>query len=61
MTDVHDKMTRSYNMSQIKAKNTKPELMVRRFLQFGNVNKNPQRLKNNFRPTGKDVILQLEK
>ena len=32
MTDVHDKATRSYNMSQIKGKDTKPELIVRRFL-----------------------------
>lgn len=32
MTDVHSKETRSYNMSQIKGKNTKPELLVRKFL-----------------------------
>ena len=32
MADVHDKKTRSYNMSQIKAMNTKPELLVRKFL-----------------------------
>lgn len=32
MTDVHDKKTRSYNMSQIKGKNTKPEMIVREFL-----------------------------
>jgi DNA mismatch endonuclease (patch repair protein) len=32
MTDVHNKETRSYNMSQVKAKNTKPEMMVRKFL-----------------------------
>ena len=32
MADVHDKKTRSYNMSRIKAKNTKPELLVRKFL-----------------------------
>jgi DNA mismatch endonuclease, patch repair protein len=32
MTDVHDKRTRSYNMSQIKSKDTKPELIVRKFL-----------------------------
>ena len=32
MTDVHNKKTRSYNMSQIKATNTKPELLVRKFL-----------------------------
>lgn len=32
MSDVHDKQTRSYNMSQIKGKDTKPEIMVRKFL-----------------------------
>lgn len=32
MADVHDKATRSYNMSQIKGKDTKPELLVRKFL-----------------------------
>lgn len=32
MADVHDKQTRSYNMSQIKGTDTKPELLVRRFL-----------------------------
>jgi DNA mismatch endonuclease (patch repair protein) len=32
MTDVHDKLTRSYNMSQIKSGNTKPEILVRKFL-----------------------------
>ena len=32
MTDVHDKVTRSYNMSQIKGSNTKPEILVRKFL-----------------------------
>lgn len=30
--DVHDKKTRSYNMSRIKGKNTLPEMMVRKFL-----------------------------
>lgn len=30
--DVHDKTTRSYNMSQIKGKNTKPEETVRKYL-----------------------------
>jgi DNA mismatch endonuclease (patch repair protein) len=30
--DVHNKTTRSYNMSRIKGKNTKPELLVRKFL-----------------------------
>jgi DNA mismatch endonuclease, patch repair protein len=32
MADVHDKKTRSYNMSRIRAKDTKPEMLVRRFL-----------------------------
>lgn len=32
MTDVHKPEIRSYNMSQIKGKNTKPELLVRRLL-----------------------------
>ena len=32
MADVHDKITRSYNMSQIKGTNTKPEILVRQFL-----------------------------
>lgn len=32
MTDVHNKEIRSYNMSQIKNKNTKPEIIVRKFL-----------------------------
>ncbi len=32
MADVHDKKTRSYNMSRIRSGNTKPELLVRKFL-----------------------------
>ena len=32
MADVHSKETRSYNMSRIKGKNTKPEMLVRQFL-----------------------------
>jgi DNA mismatch endonuclease (patch repair protein) len=32
MADVHNKVTRSFNMSRIKGKNTKPEMLVRRFL-----------------------------
>lgn len=32
MADVHDKKTRSYNMSQIKGKNTKPEILTRKLL-----------------------------
>ncbi|MGQ8338947.1 hypothetical protein ACUNWD_20480 [Sunxiuqinia sp. A32] len=29
--DVHDPKTRSYNMSRIKGKNTKSEMLVRKF------------------------------
>ncbi len=32
MTDVHSREIRSYNMSMIKGKNTKPEIIVRKFL-----------------------------
>lgn len=32
MTDVHSKEVRSFNMSRIKGKDTKPELLVRKFL-----------------------------
>mgnify|MGYP002393222693 CR=1 FL=1 len=32
MADVHTKEVRSYNMSQIRSKNTKPELLVRKYL-----------------------------
>lgn len=34
MADVHEPEVRSYNMSRIKGKNTKPEIIVRKFL-FG--------------------------
>lgn len=32
MADVHDKATRSYNMSRIRSKDTKPEILIRQFL-----------------------------
>ena len=32
MADIHSKETRSYNMSRIYSKNTKPEVMVRKYL-----------------------------
>ena len=32
MADVHSKEIRSKNMAAIKAKNTKPEMLVRKFL-----------------------------
>jgi DNA mismatch endonuclease (patch repair protein) len=32
MSDVHSKQVRSFNMSKIRSKDTKPELLVRKFL-----------------------------
>jgi DNA mismatch endonuclease (patch repair protein) len=32
MADVHEPEIRSYNMSRIKGKDTKPEMLVRKFL-----------------------------
>jgi len=32
MADVHNKETRSYNMSRIRSRDTKPEMLVRKFL-----------------------------
>ena len=32
MADIHSKEIRSFNMSRIRSKNTKPELIVRKFL-----------------------------
>lgn len=32
MADTHSKETRSYNMSRIRSKDTRPEMLVRRFL-----------------------------
>ncbi|MFZ4707452.1 MAG: hypothetical protein ACOYMF_15730 [Bacteroidales bacterium] len=32
MADVHSEEVRSYNMSRIKGKDTKPEMLVRKFL-----------------------------
>lgn len=32
MTDIHEPEVRSYNMSRIRSKNTKPEIIVRKFL-----------------------------
>ena len=52
--DVHDKKTRSYNMSQIKGKNTKPEELVRKYLfsQGLRYRKNDKRL-----PGSPDIVL----
>lgn len=52
--DVHNKKTRSYNMSQIKGKNTKPEEIVRKYLfsQGFRYRKNDKRL-----PGSPDIVL----
>lgn len=52
--DVHDKKTRSYNMSQIKGKDTKPEAMVRKYLfaQGFRYRKNDKKL-----PGTPDIVL----
>ncbi len=53
--DVHDSATRSYNMSQIKGKDTKPEMLVRKFL-FGNGFR--YRLHDKKLPGKPDIILK---
>lgn len=52
--DIHDKKTRSYNMSQIKSKDTKPEEIVRKYLfkQGFRYRKNDKRL-----PGKPDIVL----
>lgn len=54
MADVHDIETRSFNMSMIKGKNTKPELLVRKFLF-----KNGYRYRLNYAklPGSPDIVL----
>jgi DNA mismatch endonuclease (patch repair protein) len=54
MADVHSKEVRSYNMSQIKGKNTKPEMLVRKFL-FANGFR--YRLHDKTLPGKPDIIL----
>lgn len=52
--DVHEKKTRSYNMSRIKGKDTKPEEIVRKYLfsQGFRYRKNDKRL-----PGKPDIVL----
>lgn len=52
--DVHDHITRSYNMSKIKNKDTKPELLIRKFL-FSNGFR--YRLNNLKLPGKPDIVL----
>ena len=54
MSDVHTPATRSYNMSQIKGKNTKPELLVRQYLHAQGLR---YRLHDKKLPGKPDVVL----
>ena len=52
--DVHDRKTRSYNMSRIRGKNTKPEEVVRKYL----FSRGYRYRKNDSRLPGKpDIVL----
>ena len=53
MSDVHDKETRSYNMSRIASRNTKPELIVRRFLHSRGLRYS---LRNKHLPGNPDIV-----
>ncbi len=57
MADVHSKETRSYNMSQIKGKNTKPEMLVRKFLF---ANRFRYRLHDKKLPGKPDIVLYFD-
>lgn len=54
MADVHDIATRSYNMSQIKGQNTKPEMLVRKYLHAHGIR---YRLHNKNLPGKPDLTL----
>ena len=53
--DVHSKEVRSFNMSQIKGKDTKPEILVRRFLHARGFR---YRLHDNKLPGKPDIVLK---
>ena len=55
MADTHSKEVRSHNMSRIRSKNTKPELIVRKFL-FANGLR--YRLHNKSLPGKPDIVLK---
>lgn len=58
MTDVHDKKTRSYNMSRIRSKDTKPEILVRKYLHNNGFRFNLHgKYKNTLLPGKPDIIL----
>ncbi len=55
MADVHDKATRSYNMSRIKGKNTGPEMVVRKFLFANGIR---YRLHDRMLPGKPDIVIK---
>lgn len=55
MTDVHDPKVRSYNMSQIKGKDTIPEMVVRKFLHSHGIR---YRLHDKNLPGKPDLVLK---
>ena len=54
MADVHDKATRSYNMSRIKGTATKPEMLLRKYLHAHGIR---YRLHNKNLPGKPDLTL----
>ena len=54
MADVHDKATRSYNMSRIRSTDTKPEMLVRKYLHANGLR---YRLHNKNLPGKPDLTL----
>ena len=55
MADVHEPKVRSYNMSMIKGKDTKPELVVRKFLHKNGLR---YRLHDKNLPGKPDIVLR---
>ncbi|WP_028376696.1 very short patch repair endonuclease [Leeuwenhoekiella sp. MAR_2009_132] len=55
MADVHDKKTRSYNMSQIKGSDTKSEMIVRKYLHGKGLR---FRLHDKFLPGKPDLVFK---
>lgn len=54
MSDAHDKKTRSYNMSRIKDHDTKPEILVRKYLHRKGFR---FKLHDKSLPGGPDIVL----
>ncbi|RGN38450.1 very short patch repair endonuclease [Bacteroides oleiciplenus] len=52
--DIHSKETRSFNMSRIKGKNTKPEILVRKYLFSQGLR---YRLYSKILPGSPDIVL----